>query len=253
MAKCKGCSRRGLFLKLQNGLCESCLDKLFPTETGPFGLTKDMFLNPEKHAVEDEPLKRDTQKEAAGIVIAQSGSKIPIDLLPTFYDLSGIKIIDNNYYEITSSENIERAKADAERLNEYIDKAKRRCRTLPDFRFRKELLNFKFNSRAFTRNYCMLSFAPLTKTGKVSSLPMDLHINQGEYFHGKIYYDATGNIGRAEISMLTVKVTSTATTTRQDCRSHEIILTKQNGALDIRLIYRSDGGYRKKIYDSKQT
>lgn len=35
MAKCKGCGKWGLFLKLQNGLCSSCIDSLWSKDAKP--------------------------------------------------------------------------------------------------------------------------------------------------------------------------------------------------------------------------
>lgn len=252
MAKCKGCGKSGLFLKIQNGLCSKCLESLFPSGQGAFGLTKDMFLNPDKYRVEPEPLLRNTSAEIEGMITALDGTKISRNILPSFFNLDGISIIDNNYYEITSASNIDRAKSDIISLNAYLDQAKRICRTLPDFRFQDTCLKFRFNPYAFSRDYSILSFSPLTKTGKVSNSPITLCINYTDNLHGKIMYDRDGNIFRAEVSTLTTKVTKSTNCIRSECTVHCVILSKQDGILKIRLIYRTKGGKREKIYDSKQ-
>lgn len=43
MAKCKGCGKWGLFLKLQNGLCSSCIDSLWSKDAKPL-ISKEEFL-----------------------------------------------------------------------------------------------------------------------------------------------------------------------------------------------------------------
>lgn len=251
MAKCKTCGRRGLFLKLEKSMCADCLNRLFPSGSEPFGLTKDMFLNPEKYIVEEEPIKRNTESEVRGMMTAEDGSKIPVEMLNGFYDCDGLKIIDHNYYELTSTQNIDRAKNDIECLNEHIDKAKRLCKSIPDFRFKKELLLFKFEPFAYTRNYCMMSFSPLTKAGKLCSAPMTLHIVQGEHLRGKIMYDKIGNITRAEVSINVVTRIEKPTLIEQKCDVHKLVFTKQSDELNPRFIYRTKDNDRKKIYDSK--
>ncbi|MBQ8508086.1 MAG: hypothetical protein IJ466_11735 [Clostridia bacterium] len=252
MAKCKGCGKKGLFLKLQSGLCSMCLEKLFPDDHGPFGLTKDMFLNPEKYAKEEKPLERNSENEMPGMVTSENGSYVPLDTLPSVYDVNGIKIIDNNYYEITSVTNIDNAKNDIESLNEYLVKAKRVCKSIPEFKFEKEKLKFKFVSTVFVRDYCTLSFSPLTKTGKVPSHPIVLHINQGEHVHGKIFYDKNGEIARVEISISVVtKKALKPAGFSQEVTIHKMVCTKKNDKLSIRFIYRIKNGENKKIYDSE--
>ena len=182
---------------------------------------------------------------------AEDGSKIPVEMLASFYDYEGFKIIDNNYYEITSKANIDRAKADIESLNEHIDNAKQLCKSIPDTRFKKEIILFKFDPFDYTRSYCMMSFSPLTKAGKLCGAPMTLHVAQGEYFRGKIMYDKTGSISRAEVSINVVTRIEKPTLIQQKCDVHKMIFTKQDGELSTRLIYRTKDNDRKKIYDSK--
>lgn len=251
MAKCKGCGRRGLFLRLQNNLCENCLDRLFPNGVGAFGMTKDMFLHPDKYFVEEKPLERGTANEVPNKITLSDGSKMPMEEVPTEYDLSGIKIIDSNCYEIISEENINRAKGDILRLNPLLDKAKHICNTLPSYRFKTGLLNFKFDPWASTRNYCTLSFSALTKTGKMPRHPVHLYIAQNENLHGEIFYGQNGNIDRAEIIMLTIVSYNSPTEIIQKCDAYSIVLASMDHQLEIKYIYRHIDGIKKKIYDAK--
>jgi hypothetical protein len=253
MAKCKTCGKRGLFLKLQNGVCSACLNSIFPIRIGVAEITKDQFLHPEKYEVKEQPLKRDTDLERPGKITASDGSKIDIGLFDSPFTLEGIKVIDSHFYEITSAENIQRAKADILSLNEHIKASKRYCKTIPEFSFVESKLSFKFDPYALVRRYSILSFSPLTNTGKVSANPVTLHINHSDDLHGRIMYNRSGDINRVEIITSEKKETEKNGIINVSFTAHELIFTKQDGELRQRLIYRNKNGTKTKTYDSKES
>lgn len=251
MAKCKTCGKSGLFLRLQKGMCSSCLNSVFPMRIGAMEITKDNFLHPEKYEVKEEPLKRELSSEIDGKITASNGTKIEVGLFVCPYGIEGIAVIDNHFYEITSSENIKRAKADIISINARIRDAKRYCKTIPDYEFNESRLSFKFNPYSAIRRYSILSFAPLTKSGKVSLNPTTLHINYSDELHGKIMYNRAGSVNRIEIITSETKQVETNGVIKGSCTIHELVFVKREEEIITRFIYRNKNGTKTKVYDSE--
>lgn len=76
--------------------------------------------------------------------------------------------------------------------------------------------------------FCFLTFAPLTKTGKQAKYPAILHFNISDRLHGELFYGQTGEIDKADI----------VAWDNQTCC--ELNLALINGQLDINAIYKTN-------------
>lgn len=241
MAKCKGCGKWGLFLKLQNGLCSSCVDSLWSKDAKPL-ISKEEFLNRNAHKPlpPDPVVMRDTGHVPEGHVVAGSGEFLPVESLPDVFAVDGISRIDHNFYEITSAGNIERAREDIWAMNALIEQANQKCSEVPLKLFRKEKINFRFSETAMSRDYCTLEFAPLTKTGKLPKYPIRLGINQKsgpDHYDitGSIFYLKDGSVGKAELILHGNAV-------------YTLNASAMDGVLAVKTIYRNEAGFRQRIY-----
>ena len=247
MARCNCCGKRGLFLRLQNGMCSECHEASL--NKPPVVVLREQ----PQIVVPDEPIKRDTIHVPAEFVVTNNGQRMEKQLLPNVFRWDGIKRIDNNFYGITSQENIQTTKDEIMKLNAFLDEAANICKSIPDFRFRKSSLRFEYNPNANIRNYCMLSFNPMTASGKLPKAMVNLHFMQGEKLHGEIKFDGNGAVYRAEIITLVTERIEYPEQYRieQNATAHCIVLAIQGGELKIRFIYRNANGVKTKVYDSK--
>lgn len=262
MAKCKGCGKWGLFLKLQNGLCSSCIDSLWSKDAKPL-ISKEEFLNHDAHKPlpPDPVVMRDTGHVPEGHVVAGSGEFLPVESLPDVFAVDGISRIDHNFYEITSAGNIERAREDILTMNALIEQANQKCSEVPLKLFRKEKINFRFSETAMSRDYCTLEFAPLTKTGKLSKYPIRLGVIQvnkesdPDHYDitGSIFYLKDGSVGKADLILhervtLTEKVVDGRQVLQSNCTVYRLNIAVVDGALTVKTIYRNEAGFRQRIY-----
>jgi hypothetical protein len=249
MAVCKQCGKRGLFLKVREGLCPKCLDAQSRSLCASFACEQTSIT---PSIVPDEPIKTNDEHVHMDSVVDIDGQLIEKQYLPDVFQWDGIRRIDKNFYILTSSENIQTATNAIMKLNSFLDEASIICKTIPNLRFDESQLNFKYDPTAYTLNQCTLSFSSRAPKGKPPKLIIDLVVFQNERIRGRIAFDKEGKICHAEVSASIVKREEYPNRIIQTVTAHTVICTTQDGVLKIRLIYRIDGGYRNKVYDSKE-
>lgn len=201
MDKCKACGKFKLFSKFEKGLCSTCLNKLFPANEGAFGLTKDMFLNPEKYTVKEDPIRREKNLIPEGYFTDTDGRKIPISSVHFPFDPSGLMHIDHNFYEITSPDNIDIAKDFIMSLNSCLNDASAARNDFPAHRFVRNRLNFKFDPCVSSRNYCTVSFQRVSANNVPLHCKCRLGIHYTDDLFGEIIWDQDGSLDGAKLTL----------------------------------------------------
>ena len=165
------------------------------------------------------------------------GNYIPKNLVSSKYDLSELLQIDNGYY-ILLGNNIELAKTDILSMNAFIQEARKLYPDFPQNVISKDELRFEYRQGG-TRDYCILNFEPLTRTGKPPKYAMQLSFFPSMKLFGRIFYTQKRDIGKVSIISWESQV------------CYILDLAMVDDTLNINMIYKSLDGRRIKIYDRK--
>lgn len=162
----------------------------------------------------------------------------------SLYNKRLIKRIDNGFF-VLEGDNQEKATADILSMNSCIAKANSICHDIPNRRINKESIRFTpAIAEDGTRTYCIISFSPLTPSGKKSKYPITLNFFPSSKLFGELNYGETGDVEKARIIIWSVGV------------CFELQLTTISSILDVNIIYKTvTNPYKKeKIYQApKQT
>lgn len=179
---------------------------------------------------------RTAQAKVAPILRASDGTKLDAATITTCFDLAEISHCYENLYLL--GKNQDKAVCDILSLNGYWQECRRVVGRFPTVTIRERDLCFKQKMVNGFNQFCFLSFAPLTKTGKAPKYPMTLHFHVSGDLFGSACYGHTGAIERAEL-----------------CAWHKgtcwtVLLAAVDGALSVSAIYKQSptAAKKEKVY-----
>ena len=167
---------------------------------------------------------RPAQAKAAPILRASDGTKLDAAGIATCFDLSEVSNCYDNFYLL--GKNRDKAVSDILALNEFWKECRHLVGRFPAVAIKERDLCFKTNIVNGFSQFCFLSFAPPTKTGKPPKYPVTLHFHVSRELCGIAHYGQSKSIERAELTLW-----------HKDC-CWEVVLTSAAGVLAVSAIYR---------------
>lgn len=175
---------------------------------------------------------RPAKSKAAPILRASDGTKLDAAGIATCFDLSEVSDCYDNFYLL--GKNRDKAVSDILALNEFWKECRHLVGRFPVVAIKERELCFKTNIVNGFSQFCFLSFAPPTKTGKPPKYPVTLHFHVSQELGGTAYYGQSQSIERVELTSWHKDV----------CWG--VVLTSAAGVLAVSAIHRSDAKKQKK-------
>lgn len=148
---------------------------------------------------EDEAIQRGKNLIPDGLLTDTDGIPFPFEGILSPFDPLGLERIDNDYYELISPQNIQKARSVILSLNACLDEAAAQRDDLPPQRFISNQLKFKFDPYAGTHDYCMVSYKHRIPPSAPEYYECSLHISYTDILFGNVVFDQFGAFKNAEL------------------------------------------------------
>lgn len=178
---------------------------------------------------EPQPVAR---PKAPPVLLTTDDEPIKQLMIISCFDLDEVSHCYDHFYLL--GENSDMAASDILALNEYWRECRRLVSGFPALTIREEDLCFTENIVNGFSQFCFLSFAPMTKTGKLPKYPVSLHFHVSQELFGTAHYGQSKSIERVQLTAWR----------RNVC--WEIVLASRSGELSVSAIYKHDPNTFKK-------